>query len=258
MPSPFPGIDPFLESQGLWPDFHAGFVPAFRDAIAAQLPASYVARIDERMNLVELEAEEMKQFRPDVAITRQGPEHASGSTQGIALLLEPVVVSFKVMDEFREIYLEILHGPNRKLVTVIELLSPSNKTGSGYRDFLAKHNAWMRRDINLVELDFLSAGRRLPIKQPFPPGDYYAYVSRADLMPECALYAWTIRAALPSIPIPLLGPDPDLVIPLAPIFAGVYERARYERSIDYHAPLTLPLKPDDCAWAEQLGRSATL
>ena len=53
MPSPFPGIDPYLESQDLWPDFHVGFTATLCDAISEQLPDPYVARIDERMNLVD-------------------------------------------------------------------------------------------------------------------------------------------------------------------------------------------------------------
>lgn len=256
MPSPFPGVDPFLESQGLWPDFHVAFATYLRDTIAMQLPDPYVARIDERMNLVELEAEEVKQFRPDVAISRQGPACAHSEGTGATMTLEPVIVTLKVLDEYREVFIEILHGPDRKLVTVIEVLSPSNKIGGGYRDFLARHNAWMRRDVNLVDLDFLSAGRRLPIKGRFPLGDHYAYISRGERMPECQLYAWTVRDPLPSIPIPLLAPDPDVVIELGPIFANVYERARNERSINYREPLALPFDADTRAWAEELAQRA--
>jgi Protein of unknown function (DUF4058) len=256
MPSPFPGIDPYLEGQGLWPDFHVSFLAELRNALADRLPESYVARIDERMNLVEVPTEEVKLVRPDVAVMRQGPERSASPRPRGTLTLEPVTIPLKFLEEFREVYIEILHGLDRRLVAVVELLSPSNKAGNGRRDYLAKRNGLMQQEVHLVELDFLIAGHRLPMEQPLPAGDFFALVARGDRRPDCAVYAWTVRDPLPTIPIPLLLPDPDVLVDLAPLFASVYERARYARSIDYNAPLTLPLKPEDRAWAEELARTS--
>jgi hypothetical protein len=69
------------------------------------------------------------------------------------------------------------------------------------------------------------------------------------------VYSWPIRQALPIIPIPLLAPDPDVPLDLAAVFNTVYQRGQYERSIDYRAPLDLPLGASDRAWAEQLARA---
>jgi hypothetical protein len=216
MPSPFPGIDPYLESQGHWHDFHARLVPTLSDVINDQLPESYVAQIDERVAPIELSKE---------------------------------VES--------EIYLEILHLPDEKVVTIVELLSPSNKAGAGRRDYLARRHGLMIPDVHLVELDFLIGGHRLRMERPMPPGDYYAVIARAERRPDCDVFAWTLRDPLPVIPIPLLPPDPDVLVDLAPPFASVHERGRYARLIRYHAPLDLPLTEEDRVWAEEQARTAT-
>ena len=260
MPSPFPGIDPYLDSQGRWLDFHARFLPVICDAINEQLPEAYVAQLDERMTLVELPNEEaIKSIRPDVTVVQgeSRPESvpaASSASRG-ALTPEPVTIPMKYLEVESEIYLEILYLPDQKVVTIVELLSPSNKAGAGRRDYLAKRHGLTVPDVHLVELDFLLGGHRLPMERPLPPGDYYALIARAERRPDCDVFAWTVRDPLPIIPIPLLPPDSDVLIDLAPSFASVYERGRYARLIKYHAPLDVPLAPDDRAWAEELGRT---
>ena len=225
MPSPFPGIDPYIESHKLWHDFHSRLIAALADAISEDLPEPYVARIDERLNVVEYTGEEAKLFLPDVAVTRLGAGPAADSSaQGGTITLEPVTVPLKVLEEYRETYLEISHWPDRKLVTIVELLSPSNKVGEGLRDYLVKRNALIHQEVNLVELDFLVGGQRLPMNRSLPRGDYYALVARGDRRPDCDVYAWSVRHPLPTIPIPLLPPDDDIRIALGPIFRSVYDR----------------------------------
>jgi hypothetical protein len=253
MPSPFPGIDPYLEGQGYWPDFHLTFINYCREAVADQLPEHYEARLDERVSLVQLAVDEAKVVRPDLAIVqRAAPSTAPWQAPQVgALTLEPVSVPIATLEEVREAYIEILHRPDRTLVAVLELLSPGNKAEPGYGDYLVKRHAILRQPIHLVELDFLIGGRRLPMRRPLPPGDSYALVARADRRPECDVYAWTVRHPLPMIRVPLRAPDPDLYLDLAAVYATAYERGRYARSIDYAAPLTVPLAPEDRAWAEQ-------
>jgi hypothetical protein len=256
MPSPFPGIDPYLEDQDLWSDFHAGFIATLRHAMNELLPEVYVARINERMNLVERPQEEIKQIRPDLAVVRQRPGQTTAATSRATLALEPVTIPLKFLEEYREAFIEILHRPSHKVVAVVEVLSPGNKAGNTRRDYLAKRNGLMNREVHLIEIDFLVGGRRLPMERPLPLGDCFALIARAERRPDCDVFAWTIRDPLPTIPIPLLAPDADVLINLAPLFASVYERALYARSIDYQTPLSLPLAPEDRSWAEELARSA--
>jgi hypothetical protein len=261
MPSPFPGIDPYLEGQSYWRDFHARFITYLSEAINERLPDQYDARIDERVNMVELEYfVKDREFLPDVAVVRYGEsigEPGSRTTATAVLTAdEPVTVPVKFLSEERETFIEIRRLPDRTLVAVIELLSPSNKVEPGYGEYLVKRDALLRQPIHSVELDFLVVGRRVLMARPLPPGDYFALVARSDRRPACDVYAWSLRQPLPKVAIPLLQPDRDIVLDLSALFATTYERGRYARAIDYNAPLSLPLKPEDSAWAEGLAALA--
>ncbi len=259
MPSPFPGIDPYLESQDYWQDFHARFIPYCCDFLADRMPEHYVAQIDARVHLVNYSEEATKQILPDLAILREEttPPRDLGAPMA-TLTLDPVTIPLMtgVVEEVRDRWIEIRRLSDRSLVTVIEVLSPSNKVGSGRRDYLEKRLDLIRRPVHLVELDLLAGGHRLPMRRPLPPGHYYALVSRAERRPDCDVYAWTIRQPAPTIPIPLAAPDHDVPLGLAQVFNLAYERGRYARSIKYGAPLTVPLGLEDRAWAEERARLA--
>jgi hypothetical protein len=261
MPSPFPGIDPYLESQGYWPDLHASLILYSRDALNDVLPESYEARVGEQLRLVERNEPIARTRVPDVAILEGSAARAGGSrSEGGLLTMEPVTLDLPSIEveEVRDLWLEIRHRPGRDLVTAIEILSPTNKTGAGYRDYLAKRFELIRQPIHLVELDLLIRGQRLPMRQDLPPGDFFAIVSRSERRWKSEVFAWTIRQPLPEIPIPLLAPDPDVKLDLAALFADAYERGRYARALDYAAILDLPLPSDDRTWAEALGQAKNM
>jgi hypothetical protein len=259
MPSPFPGIDPYLESQGYWPDFHASFMLYCRDALNDVLPEPYEARLGEQLRLIELRDPEIRTVLPDVAILEEaaGRRGEAEAVTGVATL-DPITIDLPAEEvvEVRDLWIEIHHRPDRSLVTAIEILSPANKTGQGHWDYLAKRRKLIRQDVHLVELDLLIRGRRLPMQQELPPADFYAFVSRAARRPKCDVHAWSVRQPLPRIPIPLLAPDPDVILDLPALFALGYERGRYARALDYSAPLDLPLLQGDRAWAEELAHKS--
>jgi hypothetical protein len=101
-----------------------------------------------------------------------------------------------------------------------------------------------------VELDLLRGGRRLPLKKPLPAGDGYYFVSRADDRPNCQVSAWPLPHPLPTLPVPLRAPDPDLPIDLGAVFTIAYDRGRFQRRIDYRGPLPPHLRPDEKPWVE--------
>ena len=171
--------------------------------------------------------------------------------------LEPIAVPFAAaQDEVRDTWIEIRRLPEERLVTAIEILSPTNKGSSGLADYLDKRLRLWPQPVNMVEIDLLIAGRRLPMAKPLPPGDYFTIVSRGSRSEKGDVYAWSIRQPLPKISIPLEEPDPDVVLDLGELFTLAYERGRYERLIHYERPLDLPLHPDDKAWAEGIARAA--
>jgi hypothetical protein len=260
MASPFPGIDPYLESQHLWEGFHARFVTYFCDALNDVLPENYVAELGERFHLIELAGRAARQVLPDVALIEAESRSARGTVRraraGATLTLEPVTIPLpKLKQEVRDIWIEIRRPPKRAPIAVIEVLSPTNKSSDGFLEYKLKRTSTIRQKVHLVEFDFLLAGRRLPMSRPLPAGDYYALVSRAERRPDCDVYAWTVRDRLPMIPIPLARPDPDVRVDLAAVFTTAYNRGRYARLIDYTAIPAVVRKHDDRTWADKIARS---
>jgi hypothetical protein len=258
MPSPFPGMDPYIEDQGRWADFHSSLVTYCRDTLAARLPEDYVAQIGERVYLVTWQVDESRAILPDVAVLREDrpAREAAGERPGVATL-EPVVIPYaNAQEQVRETWVDVLRLPDERLVTIIEVLSPTNKAGSGRWEYLGKRRDVFEQPVHLVEIDLLVAGARVPMARPLPRGDYYAIVARAGRRPDCEVYAWSMRDRLPTIPVPLLAPDPDVPLDLAELVAPAYEHGRYARRLRYERPLTLPLRAEDRAWAEGLAQAA--
>jgi Protein of unknown function (DUF4058) len=257
MKSPFPGMDPYLEDQGRWPDFHSRVITYGCDVVSHALPGDYVAQMGEEVRVVTWREGHDRLMRPDVAIVR--PFGSTGSEtvgSGMVATLEPIAIPFAAaVDEVRDTWIEIRRLPDERLVTAIEVLSPTNKGSSGLPDYLEKRLRLRTERVNLVEIDLLIAGRRLPMAKPLPPGDYYAILSRASKTDVGDVYAWSIQRPLPKIPIPLEDPDPDVFLDLAEVFALAYQRGRYARLINYDRPLDLPLHPQDKEWAENLART---
>jgi hypothetical protein len=256
MPSPFPGVDPFLESQSLWLEFHSKFVNCWQELLLERLPPQYDARLDERIYLADLSEEEARLIRPDVAVERQtGDRGRSIDTGTSTVVLEPVTVRLLMEEEVREPYIRILHRENLELVCVLEVLSPTNKISPGVAEYRQKRAAILRQSIHLVELDLLLVGGRLPTLDPLPAGHYFVLVSRAQLRPNSDVYAWTVRDPLPSIPIPLKAPDPDYLCDLGEVFRLAFQRGHYERAIDYSQTEDLRFEESDLAWiAQRVGK----
>jgi hypothetical protein len=257
MASPFPGMDPFLEDPAYWPDFHATFINYWREAIADALPPSYEATLGERVYLVGYEPEQRKLGFPDVAVTHgeNAPLPQSEKAPAVATL-EPVTIPLTILDGPRETYIEILHRPHRSLVATLELLSPANKEQPGRTEYLAKRTALIHQKVHLVELDLLLGGRRLPMDKPLPKAEYYYFLSRSEERPDCHVYSWKLRERLPTLPVPLRAPDPDVHIDLAAVFATAYERGRFGRRIDYRASLPAAVPEADRQWIEALRNKA--
>jgi Protein of unknown function (DUF4058) len=160
--------------------------------------------------------------------------------------------SFALVEtEYREGFLEIRElNPERKLITCIETLSPSNKRlgTPGWELYKRKRQAYLEGAANFVEIDLLRGGRRMPMEDDRPESPYYLLVSRKTQAPRCSVWAAHYLRFLPPIPIPLAPPDQDIVLSLQPLIGAVYSRSHYERDIDYRRQLNPPLYPDEVAW----------
>ena len=259
MPSPFPGMDPHLESPAHFPDLHSRLVNSMSEVIGANLPDHYHAHLCEQVLLIEPDEFLSKEVGPDVAVTKdrgQGaPSAAGASNVGV---LEPTTIPNVVrLDPHTELYIEIRHLRMQELVAVVELLSPTNKSGSGRVQYLEKRESVLRQRVHLIEIDLLRGGKRLQLAKPLPPADYYAFISRGNRWPNCEVYDWTVRDKLPIVPIPLHPPDADARLNLAEAFSLAYQRGRYDRQIKYDQPPPPPaFDSTDAEWVAQVSRAA--
>ena len=260
MPKPFPGMDPYIEYQGSWQDFHNSLVTELRNALGARLPDDYVARMDERIEVVGLDGPVGEAYLPDVVVaygSGGGRYHDSGSGGTAVASIEPMIVELLDRDpeEVRHTWVEVRRLPDLELVTVIEVLSPVNKMGPGRADYLYNRDALHARKVNFVEIDLLLGGLRMPMKKPLPAAHYFAIVARGPSLPTAELYDWTLCDRLPTLPIPLRAPDPDVGIDLQELVDRIYTLGRYGRTLRHDLPLPagVPLHPDARAWAEAAG-----
>lgn len=256
MPSPFPGMDPYLESPAHWSDFHATFIHPWREAINDRLPRNYVARINEFVLKIEPDLDvPPRAVGPDLLVGRRFPvsrPQPAPLTGGIAGLDPITIPNIVHLDPHSEGFIEIYRMPDHELVTVLELLSPTNKTGEGRGQYLAKREMLLEQRVNLVELDLIRSGKRLQLERALPPADYYAFISRGIRRPECEVYRWTVRSALPPLPVPLKSPDLDIQISMSDVFATAYQRGGYDRVVHYdESPPPPSFAAEDADWVLQ-------
>jgi hypothetical protein len=258
MPSPFPGMDPYLEDPLYWGGLHAKLIGALDTALNRLLPDGYFADIDEH---VWLQAEDpddrLLLGRPDNYVTR--PDGAGGRRPrngGVAVAEPTTEAVLPIARRETQKYVKIV-GPDRStVVTVVEILSPSNKA-SDRAKYLAKREEYIASRTNLVELDLLRDGMRMPMGRPSSPGgDYYIFVARSAAYPAVQVWQFTVRDAIPNFPIPLRPEDEDVPVPFQSLFEETYETKRYSKRIDYSVPPVPPLRPTDAAWAADLLKKA--
>jgi hypothetical protein len=264
MPSPFPGMNPYLEAPAVWEDFHGELTYACRRVLLDRLPPAYDASVSEQVRLVEVSRRThglpvAKSIRPDVAVvhklaarkTRSPTARPAGTA-----VLDPVTIAVPEEEEQEIIdrWIEIRYRPDGSLVTVIEVLSPSNKNPEGFDEYRAKRRALLRQRVNLVEIDLLIGGRRTEPPELLPQGDYYTTVSRRDRLGVRDVYAWSVRRTLPVVHVPLRAPEPDVDLDLASAFTIAFERGEYERRLRYGGRPPAPLRREDAEWAMEVVR----
>lgn len=261
MPSPFPGMDPFIESQR-WEGFHTSFISGIRDALVAILRPRYEVDVETRVYLETSDPEQAgRSFIADAGIANAARDEETARAAGLAVATENFVEAHECVlpwpEERREAYLVLRRPHTSEVITVIELLSPSNKLrrAKGRELYLEKRMELLLTQAHFVELDLLRGGERMPFSNP-PVGDYFALISRASRRPMASVYGWLLTHRLPVIPIPLAQGDPDVKLDLQAVFDGVYDRAGYDYSLDYRLDVLPLLSESEKKWtADRLSTS---
>lgn len=255
--SPFPGMDPYIEASGMWGDFHHDLISDIQRRLTPQLPPRYIARTEERSYMLVVESEEKasRAFLPDVSVT--GPSHRFAVADAPASANGGVSLRAFIELEFEETFLDIYElDPERRLVTSIEVLSPSNKARGtkGWKLYRRKRQGLLLGKANLVEIDLLRRGTRPQMLDPWPDAPYTVLVARKNLAPTCKAWPAHIDQALPAVSVPLNRGYHDLTLELQPLVDAIYERNGYAEQIDYTRPLDPPLRPEEAAFLKNGGK----
>jgi hypothetical protein len=255
MRPPFPGMDPWLEHPARWLSVHNSLITAIRDDLASKVAPRFFVDIEQHTYLVLIGGDEYLGM-PDVVIGR------TKSRQPLPKPVEPVAsaatgvlelnVEVPIQDRIDEWYLEIRDVGTGKLITVIEILSPTNKSHPpGRKQYLRKREHILDSRTNLVEIDLLRQGKPMPIRQPVK-SDYRILISPGKSRPRARLLAFGVRQPIPAIPIPLLPKGPEPTLDLNDVLHALYERARYDLLLNYSKPPVPPLNEEDTEWARAI------
>ncbi|MFM9960016.1 MAG: DUF4058 family protein [Planctomycetaceae bacterium] len=221
MPSPFPGMDPFLEHPDFFPGLHAALAFCIREQLQARLPDSYFAEISERSLPTDQEDDEVREQFVEIWSKRDGD----------------------------------------RLVASVEVPSPANKTPGdhGREKYIQKQRELLDSHVHLIEIDLLRIGRHstaVPeraLRRSVAPFDYHVCVHRADRPDEFSVYPIRLPQRLPTIRVPLLPTDPDVPLDLQSVFDRSYDTGPYRRRLSYHdAHVVPPLTAEQDVWVRNL------
>jgi hypothetical protein len=247
-------MDPWLEHPAFWPDVDSRLITSIADDLAPRIAPRYFVGVGTRTAvLTDRDIDQV--YHPDVT-NHSTQSRAQPQPAGVALLESPeqsMPVVVPIGEEIEETFVAIQELPGRKLVTVVEVLSPTNKKASdGRADYLKKRNDRVRSRVSLVEIDLLRGGEPMPIEPPPPQTDYRVLICRAGRRKSAELIVFPWTTPIPPIPIPLLPGDAEPALDLSAVLHALIDRARYDLVVDYQRPPQPPLGRDNEALASTI------
>jgi len=260
-------MDPYLEAPDIWPDVHNRLATAISDQLNLALPSLYYARLEMRPEVGIVEEERTHaRIIPDVSVVHrtigQKPESAGVAVLGTRAEVSPSIDVEILTESISHYFVEIRDASrNHHLITLIEILSPSNKRpGKDRLAYRRKQEEILDSDANLIEIDLLRSGERVPaapevqalLDRMQPPADYLVTVNRAWNRLNFQLFPITLRECLPCISVPLKEGEPEVLLDLQYVFTRVYDTGPYLRgAVDYSTTPRPPLTGDAAAWAAE-------
>ena len=255
MPSPFPGMDPYLEHPDLWPGLHLFLISNLAQLLSPQLRPKYFVSVEVRM-YEDNDTESLLVGLPDVSVlSKKSQTNESNYTESTvtatATSTKPITVTLPIPITIRQGYLQIQEVATKEVVTTIEILSPSNKRGGKGREmYLEKREKILDSSTNFIEIDLLRRGQRMPILNQNIQGNYRILVSRAKQRPKADLYTFNIQNKIPEFPLPLRPEDTEPIIDLQTLLNNIYDVGSYDLKIDYTQKPVPELSEKDATWAE--------
>lgn len=219
MPSPFPGMDPYLEDDRRWPAFQPLLVHSLYQMLLPGLMDRYRARVAER-------------------------HYAS----------EQALFTSIVREEHKESYIEVRQRSDGRLITLVEVISPANKlTTEGRRQYLERRAEVRTMNVHVVEVDLVLQGPALIeyAKDSAPTWDYAVVVTRWTHPDRYEIYSATLPKRLPRFRIPLAADDRDTVIDLQAALGRAYDQGDFFRQIDYTRDPATRLSDENRGWLQE-------
>ncbi|MBI1832417.1 MAG: DUF4058 family protein [Planctomycetes bacterium] len=216
MPSPFPGMDPYLEEEKRWPAFHALTVQALYQMLVPGLMDRYRARVGER-------------------------EYTS----------EEALFTSVVRENHKESFVEVRQRSDGRLVTLVELISPANKiTSEGRKHYLDRRDEVRKMNANVVEIDLVLQGQTVIdcAKDASPTWDYAVVVSRWTHPDRYEIYSATLPKRLPRFRVPLASDDRDTVLDLQAAVSRAFDQGDFFKQIDYARDPATRLSDENRKW----------
>ena len=254
MRPPFPGMDPWLEHPAIWPDVHNSLIAASRDELVPRIAPKYYVGLEQRVYALE----------PSELIFVGRPDIVMGRPAAVNIAYEPIEadepttvgvldVEVPTRDKLQEWYLEIHEVETGTLVTALEILSPTNKIhAEGRAEYVKKRKRILDSMTSLVEIDLLRAGSPMPLEHRPPRSHYRILVRRGPMYRKAKLYPFSVRQAIPPVPIPLLPEDAEPELDLGAVLHALYDRARFDLRLNYAKPPVPSLSEGDTAWARSI------
>ncbi len=217
MKTPFPGMDPYLEQRGVWNQVHTSLIVMIQQFLAPLVQPNYKVII-EQLTYMTLSAPNNDPKPPmagrpaNLVVSPKRYQPASAVTAAAPTAVKPIPATLPMPEEEIHRYLEI-RDKGDDVITVIEILSPTNKRGDGRQQYLDKRNAILGSFTNLVEIDLLRQGRPQPMDVA-AENDYRLIVSRRKNRPVADAYLFSLRDPIPDIPIPLRRGDDEPILKL--------------------------------------------
>ncbi len=252
MPSPFPGMDPWLEHPALWPDVHDRLIIAMADYLGPILRPRYYVAVGIHSYIITRPPESLQIRYPDVMVvyTPQREPLAAPATVAVA---EPVVVRVPFPEPIEESYLEVREVGSGQLITAIEVLSPTNKQpGEGRLAYEARRLEIFHSRTHLVEIDLLRAWEPMPFWGDGCGSHYRILVRRGEQRARADLYAFSVRDPIPRFRLPLQKGDVEPVVDLKALLDEFYDKASYDIRVNYTQPPVPPLSDADAQWAHSV------
>jgi len=251
-------MNPYFEQAGIWRGVHGLLLGQLTFVLTPQVSPRSFVEYEESLFIDENQMLEKQQLFAvaDLAVSepksKRRPVRGGGGTALLEAPPAPFTATLPMHIQGKHHWLTIRDSKTRKIITVIEVLSPTNKRPGADRErYLAKRRRILGSKAHLVEIDLLRGGTRMPLGNAPPPSDYLLLVSRRKERPQVGLWPFGLRDPIPMFPLPLGPGEPEPMIDLRPVLDHVYDGAAYRYRL-YDDQPDPPLSPEDAAWAAGL------